>query len=577
MSDLLKDLSEDLSSIFDDDIGKGQAGSASGTDMPQAPAGLAMPADLANASDLVDAQDQSDFPIPESEEKTQIGMSAFGDDDEEDLTEARPRVSIAATLSQPSCIKPEFDDTEISQNYRVGKQIGRGGCAVVYEAWRLMDNMHVVIKVLQPSGGLDEKETHVAIARFYREAELISSLQEQHIVRCVDYGKYQGIPCMVLEFVDGLSLDQLLAKNGALPLRYATGIIEQLLSALVETHAKKIIHRDIKPGNIMIFDSPPPYEIRVLDFGIASVTDGLQSQTLMTQQGNVRGTPSYMAPELFTGETHASVESDLYAVGLVYLECLTGEIAVNDKSFMRVAYKQVQEQLEVPGFIPKCIADIILKLCAKKTEDRYHSAQCVLDDIHEHLEEALAEEEKCIQDWEKSNHKTVYRSHYASNQVTQNWRRFLTNPKILAIGGASIAAIVTLIILIVINVSTSNTEELTEQATLLEAQQQQILEMEKTREELARQAAEELKQAEEKAKQAEEKEKASTVRFGVSLATKSFNNAFSSAVSDTEQFHRPKKRGGKNNGKPENTQTGSAGNIKDQRYYDGSGSFALPF
>ena len=552
MIDPLQDLSDNLSSIFDDDAGKDNAGidaqasgSVSGT----------IPAAGNNNPDLHSDQSAS---APICEEKTQVGMSAFGDDDEEDLTSARPRVSLSASLQQPSCIKPEFDDTEVSQNYRVGKQIGRGGCAVVYEAWRLIDNMHVVIKVLQPSGGLDEKETHVAIARFYREAELISSLQEQHIVKCVDYGKYQGIPCMVLEFVDGLALDQLLAKHGAIPLRYATGIIEQLLSALVETHAKKIIHRDIKPGNIMIFDSPPPYEIRVLDFGISSVTDGLQSQTLMTQQGNVRGTPSYMAPELFTGETHASVESDLYAVGLVYLECLTGEIAVNDKSFMRVAYKQVQEQLEVPGYIPKCIADIILKLCAKKADDRYHSAQCVLDDIHEHLDEALAEEEKCIQEWEKSNHKTVYRSKYAGNQVTQNWRRMLTTPKFIAIAATALALIIALIVIIILNLTSTNTDELEQQANLFEAQQQQILEEKKALEEQARIAAEEAKQAEEKAKQAEKTRETESLRTGIKFASNSVNTAYQDAAKTADE--KGQKRPGKRNTKGGNTNDNKSNN-----------------
>ncbi|MBR4986836.1 MAG: protein kinase [Proteobacteria bacterium] len=562
MSDPLKDLSDNLNSIFDDDAAQkasspDDAPAKSNTDAAGTPEPSAEPnADSAIAPPAFD----------DEEERTKVGISAFGDDDEEDMTSAMPRISISATLSQPSCIKPEFDDTEISQNYRVGKQIGRGGCAVVYEAWRLTDNMHVVIKVLQPSGGLDEKETHVAIARFYREAELISSLEEQHIVKCVDYGKYQGIPCMCLEFVDGLSLDQLLAKNGPIPLKFATGIIEQLLSALVETHAKKIIHRDIKPGNIMIFDSPPPYEIRVLDFGISSVADGLQSQTLMTQQGNVRGTPSYMAPELFTGETHASVESDLYAVGLVYLECLTGEIAVNDKSFMRVAYKQVQEQLEVPGFIPKCIADIILKLCAKKADDRYHSAQCVLDDIHEHLDEALAEEDKCIQEWEKSNHKAVYKSKYAGNQVTQNWRRVFTNPKFIALAVGTFLLLVGLAVIIAFSISDSNDEDLEQQAAIIEAQKQQVLEKEKALQDQAKQAEEIAKQAEEIAKQAKEKEKSRSLQYSLKITTEAFANTYKSTASRIDQKIRSsekKKTTGKKNTSSPTQNTG-----KDQRARD---------
>lgn len=349
-----------------------------------------------------------------------------GDDSSSAKSQETPSVRLSGAFAQPSgtfaqpsgsfaqpALLAQFaeefpeESKEISGQYRVGNPIGRGGCAVVLEAWRLSDNMHVVIKVLQVSGGFDEKETHVAIARFMREAKLIASLHEQHIVQCVDYGCYEGTPCMVLEYVDGLSLDKFLEKYGAIPLQFATGIIEQLLSALAETHGKKIIHRDIKPGNIMVFDSPPPYEIRVLDFGISSVLDGLQSQTLMTQQGNVRGTPSYMAPELFTGESHASVESDLYAVGLVYLELLTGEIAVNDKSFMRVAYKQVNEALDIPGNIPPGIAAIIAKCCEKSPENRYHSAQVVIDEIHANIEQALKEEEKCSATWEKEKVKVI--------------------------------------------------------------------------------------------------------------------------------------------------------------------------
>ena len=248
---------------------------------------------------------------------------------------------------------------------------------------------------------------------------------------------------MVLEFIDGLSLDKLLENYGALPLAQSTSIIIQLLNALAETHSRKIIHRDIKPSNIMVFDTPPNFEIRVLDFGISSVLDGLQSQTLMTQQGNVRGTPSYMAPELFTGDTHASIESDLYAVGLVYLECLTGEIAVNDKSFMRVAYKQVNEELFIPGSIPPDIINIIRKLCEKKAENRYHSAQVVLEDIRAHIDKALEQEEKCKSEWEK-NKATIKAKYKASKAAT------VTDPGRNVSGQFKYFVIAVLIILVVL-------------------------------------------------------------------------------------------------------------------------------
>lgn len=340
---------------------------------------------------------------------------------------SRPGTSLSTNLADVISIESLGIEAskDIAPLYRVGDEIGRGGCAVVHEAWRISDDLHVVLKLLHSNIPMGEEEARVAIKRFIREAEVISSLHEDHIVKCVDYGWYFGTPCMVLEFVDGLPLDQLIAKMGCLPLAHATGIIEQLLKALEETHSKDVIHRDIKPSNIMVFDTPPPYEIRVLDFGIASVYDNLQqSQTLLTQQGSVRGTPSYMAPELFTGESKASREADLYAAGLVYYEMLTGEIAFNGENFMRIAYKQVNTPLEIPGSVPPGIAHIIGKMCAKDAADRYHSASEALADIRANIDKALAEEESCIKAWAKSNKKNKddkkSKRNSASGIVTQS-------------------------------------------------------------------------------------------------------------------------------------------------------------
>ncbi len=309
--------------------------------------------------------------------------------------------------SDPEFLELVGDKGEFSDRYRVGNQLGVGGNAFVYEGWRIADDVHVVIKVMRIPTTFDQDELLLTIKRFYREAAMIASLDNEHIRKCMDYGLFHGIPCMILEFVEGLTLTDLIKNYGSLPLNYATGIIEQLLGALDEPHRRGIIHRDIKPGNIMVFDSPPPYEIRVLDFGIATVLSAIPNKSMMTQKGVIRGTPSYMAPELFTGDTPASIESDLYAVGLVYLECLTGQVAVDATSYMKVAYKQVNDPLEVPGFIPPAIADIILKLCAKSPINRYHSAIQVLEDIHKCIDDSLRDENKYIAAWQK---KKTYRT-----------------------------------------------------------------------------------------------------------------------------------------------------------------------
>ena len=296
----------------------------------------------------------------------------------------------------------------IAGRYDVLECMGQGSQGEVYRARRRTDGAEVAIKVMHIKSVKNWKMYEL----FHREAKVLSAIDIEGVAKFYeaieDLESADPVSVIVQQFVDGHALSEFIKAHHRFLLCDIADILIQLTKILERLHHSNppIIHRDIKPSNIMVFDTPPPYEIRVLDFGIASVYDNLQqSQTLLTQQGSVRGTPSYMAPELFTGESKASREADLYAAGLVYYEMLTGEIAFNGENFMRIAYKQVNTPLEIPGFVPPGIAHIIGKMCAKDAADRYHSASEALADIRANIDKALAEEESCIKTWAKSNKK----------------------------------------------------------------------------------------------------------------------------------------------------------------------------
>ena len=342
------------------------------------------------------------------------------------------------------------DKGELSDEYIVGNQIGLGGNSIVYEGWRVSDYAHIVIKVMSVSSHVPPDLVKIAVKRFYREASLISTLGEKHIRQCLDYGLFKGVPCMILEYVDGFDLNKLIERDGPLPLKEATNIIEQILGALDEPHRRGIIHRDIKPSNIMVLDTAPPYQVRILDFGIASVLSIFRESGDITQQGMTRGTPSYMAPELFTEAGKPSIESDLYGVGLVYLEMLTGKPAFAPTTYADVAFKHMHVMIEIPSYIPQSIASIILRMCDKKPENRYHSAFEVIERIHDCIYAALAEEAQCAKKFEKS---PTYHNSCSSNlnkvsRGDDNKPKHLRRPPmpLIAIGVLVVAALALLTI-----------------------------------------------------------------------------------------------------------------------------------
>jgi serine/threonine protein kinase len=200
----------------------------------------------------------------------------------------------------------------------------------------------------------------------------------------------------------------------------------------------------------MVLDTAPPYQVRILDFGIASVLSIFWESGDITQQGMTRGTPSYMAPEMFTEAGRPSIESDLYSVGLVYMEMLTGKPVFSSDSYTEVAFKHMHSPLEIPGFIPESIADIILRLCEKKPENRYHSAYEVIECIDACIDTAIAEEKECASQFEKM---PSYHNNYSS-QHAKIPRDDITPPKpklqipipLIAVGILIVAALVLVII-----------------------------------------------------------------------------------------------------------------------------------
>ena len=205
---------------------------------------------------------------------------------------------------------------------------------VIYKARQTSTGQLVAVKMLLTNTESNPAEFEEETGRFVREMRLIGRLSHPHIVQLIDSGVERGQRLMVLEFVDGENLGTLLKLNGPMAPGIVKRVMMQVLDALSEAHENGVIHRDLKPQNIMVTGPERRPNVKVLDFGIAGIADDAKRdeeyQTL-TQNGSIPGTPSYMAPEqIRTGES--SPASDLYALGLIMFECLSGKRAVSGES-----------------------------------------------------------------------------------------------------------------------------------------------------------------------------------------------------------------------------------------------------
>ena len=255
----------------------------------------------------------------------------------------------------------------VKERYEILEILGEGGMAFVYKARDMQLERFVAIKTLKPN--YVNQETFVD--RFKREAKTAANLNHPNIVQIFDWG-IEDEPYFVMEYIEGNTLTSIIAKNRTISLSDILFIGAQVSSGLHAAHQKGLVHRDIKPGNIMI---TPDGKVKVTDFGIVSLQN---EESDITKTGSILGTASYISPEQAQGKP-VSIESDLYSLGTVLYELITGKAPFSGDSPISTATKHLTEKPEKPSLfrrdLPKGVETAILKLLEKATYDRFKSAE----------------------------------------------------------------------------------------------------------------------------------------------------------------------------------------------------------
>ena len=285
--------------------------------------------------------------------------------------------------------------------YRIVKQIGRGGMADVYLAKDLiLDGEEVAVKVLRTNYQTDP----IAVARFQREARAMADLDHPHIVRITDIGEEDGQQYLAMEYVAGLDLKRYIKEHYPLSNEEAVRIMGQILLAMRLAHTRGIVHRDLKPQNILL---TPDGTAKVTDFGIAVAF----AETSLTQTNSMLGSVHYLSPEQARG-SKATVQSDIYAMGIIFYEMLTGHIPYDGDSAVTIALQHFQKPLpsvidENPS-VPQALENVVIKATAKKLTDRYQSVAEMYVDLSSSLSYNRRNEPKLVfNDATKADTKTL--------------------------------------------------------------------------------------------------------------------------------------------------------------------------
>src|SRR5215813_8130191 len=267
--------------------------------------------------------------------------------------------------------------------YRIDERLSEGGMGTVYRGTHVLMDKTVAIKVLRPTLAADEK----IVARFSREARAASRISHPNALSVTDFGEDEsGNVFLVMEFLSGKTLKQVIRDEGPLPLARVVDIARQIGDALHAAHEQGVVHRDLKSDNIMLLDTMSGDHAKVLDFGIAKINEpGGAVDTSLTAPNLVIGTPQYMSPEQCSQDSEIDARSDIYSFGVILYEMLVGHVPFSGDSPTMVMMKHLQEPvpsvLEERSDVPASVARVVSRAMAKVPRNRYQNVAELVEDL----------------------------------------------------------------------------------------------------------------------------------------------------------------------------------------------------
>ncbi len=326
----------------------------------------------ADAGAMAATMDSGSRPVADSGADTVLG----------DKSQVNPSAKIAKQDAADDLI-----GVTLNERYEVTSKLGQGGMGAVYEARHILIGKRVAVKVL-----LDKHaEKDQSVARLEQEARLASSIGHDNIVDITDFGTTDsGRTFVVMEYLDGESLGAAIAKLGRLSEVRVIHICSQIASALAAAHDKGIVHRDIKPDNIFLVQRDSQDFVKVVDFGISKSMDTESEDVRLTQTGMVLGTPLYMSPEQARGDDDLDHRIDIYALGVILYEAVTGEVPFQGKNYLNILTQVIADDPKTPSElfpdIDRDLESVIMKAMAKDPDQRYQAMKDISADL-----EALAD------------------------------------------------------------------------------------------------------------------------------------------------------------------------------------------